>query len=302
MKILVTGANGFIGSALCALLMQQGHEIHYVTTSYKKIKQTPNFRGFLWKPHAGEIDEACLKGVKAVVNLAGHTINCRWNNRNKKLILESRLNCSDVLFKMLSEKEHEVSYIVNASAIGIYESSETALYTEKTEHFGNDFLAEVCLKWENANKRFESLGIKTAIVRFGLILSKDEGVLHALANVVSKGLGAGLGNARQWMSWIHFEDVIQIIDLLIMQQQTGVFNIVAPSPVRQKVLLHMLAASLHKKVWLPNIPSSVLKAALGERAALVLSSQQVHSVRLEPAGYRFKFEGLDAALKDLYHS
>lgn len=302
MKILVTGANGFIGSALCALLMKQGHEIHYVTTSYKKIKNTSNFKGFLWKPHAGEVDAECLKGVKAVVNLAGHTINCRWNNRNKKLILESRLNCSDVLFKLLSENEHEVEYIVNASAIGIYASSETELYTEETGQFGNDFLAEVCRKWENANKRFESLGIKTAIVRFGLILSKDEGVLHALAEVISKGLGAGLGNARQWMSWIHFEDVIQILDLLILHQQAGIFNVVAPSPVRQKMFLNTLASRLQKKIWLPNIPSVILKAVLGERAALVLSSQQVHSVRLEPAGYHFKFKKLDDALRDLYHS
>lgn len=302
MKILVTGANGFIGSALCALLMQQGHEIHYVTTSYKKIKNTSNFKGFLWKPHAGVIDAECLKGVKAIVNLAGHTINCRWNNRNKKLILESRLNCSDVLFKLLSEHTHQVEYIVNASAIGIYPSSETSSYTEKTAHLGNDFLADVCRKWEHANNRFESLGIKTAIVRFGLILSKDEGVLHALANVVSKGFGAGLGNGKQWMSWIHFEDVIQIVKYLILHQHTGIYNVVGPHPVRQKEFLNVLATRLHKKIWLPNIPAFLLKAVLGERAALVLSSQQVRSVRLEPAGYRFRFEKLNAALKDLYQS
>lgn len=302
MKILVTGANGFIGSALCALLLSKGYEVNYVTTSYKKIKNTPNFKGFIWKPHTNEIDTDCLVGVEVVVNLAGHTINCNWTKRNKALILESRINCSDILFEMLARSKHQVKYIISASAIGIYKSCEEELYEEDTNNFGNDFLATVCQDWERANQRFNNLGIATAIVRFGLILSKDEGVLHELAKVVSKGFGASLGNGKQWMSWIHFEDVIQIIHHLINQKKHGVFNVVSPHPVKQKQFIQAVAHQLQKKIRLPDIPSFLIKIVLGERSALVLSSQKADSAKVEATGYHFRFSRLIPALKDLYNS
>lgn len=302
MKILVTGANGFIGSALCALLLSNGHEIHYVTTSIKKIKNTPNFKGFLWKPHNNEIDLHCLNEVEAIINLAGHTINCPWTERNKALILESRLNTSQLLFNTLQNNQNTVKHIISASAIGIYKSSVTEMYTEESTNLGDDFLATVCKQWEKENLRFNDLGIKTAIVRFGLILSKEHGVLYELAKVVSKGFGACLGNGKQWMSWIHFEDVIQIILHLLVSNREGVFNLVGPSVVTQKQFLKLLAHQLDKPLWLPNIHSFVIKAALGERSALVLSSQKVSSLKIEKTGYAFKFQALDIALKDLYNT
>ena len=246
------------------------------------------------------IDLNSLADVDAIVNLAGHTINCKWTDENKKQIHDSRINCSNTLFNALQNNEHQVKSIVNASAIGIYMSSETAVYNEHSSDFGNDFLAEVCKDWEVANLRFEDIGIKTAITRFGLILSKDNGVLHELAKVVSKGLGANLGNGKQWMSWIHFNDVIQIIYQLLKEQQNGIFNVVAPNAVKQNEFLKLLAAQLNKPLWLPNIPSAFIKIGLGERSALVLSSQHVQSIRLPEMGYKFKFTDLSSTLKDLY--
>lgn len=302
MKILVTGANGFVGSALCALLLSKGYEINYLTTSYKKIKNTPNFKGFLWKPHNNEIDLTCLKGVEVIVNLAGHTINCKWTKRNKALIYDSRMECSNVLYRSLKENSHTVKHIIHASAIGIYKSSETALYDEESTNFGTDFLADVCVNWENMNERFSNLGIKNTKVRFGLILSKDEGVLHELAKVTALGLGAPLGNGKQWMSWIHFEDVIQIIKHIIDYELTGIYNVVGPKPVLQIDFLRALAHQLQKKLWLPNVPEFLIKMALGERSSLVLSSQKVKALKIESNGYQFKFIDLNSALKDLYHS
>ena len=200
----------------------------------------------------------------------------------------------------MKDNQHQVKSIVNASAIGIYPSSETAVYTEHSTDFGNDFLAEVCKDWEAANLRFESLGINTAITRFGLILSKDNGVLHELAKVVSKGLGANLGNGEQWMSWIHFNDVIEIIYQLLKNQQGGIFNVVAPNAVKQHQFLKLLAAQLNKPLWLPNIPEFVIKFGLGKRSALVLSSQHVQSIQLSEIGYKFMFTDLASTLKDLY--
>ena len=300
MKILVTGATGFIGTALCSHLLKHNHSVHYLVTNAKDIKDKENYKGFLWNPEKNEIDLNSLDQVDAIVNLAGHTINCAWTEENKKAIHDSRINCSNTLFKALKDNQHQVKSIVNASAIGIYPSSETAVYTEHSTDFGNDFLAEVCKDWEAANLRFESLGITTAITRFGLILSKDNGVLHELAKVVSKGLGANLGNGEQWMSWIHFNDVIEIIYQLLKNQQGGIFNVVAPNAVKQHQFLKLLAAQLNKPLWLPNIPEFVIKFGLGKRSALVLSSQHVQSVKLPEIGYKFMFTDLASTLKDLY--
>lgn len=300
MKILVTGATGFIGTALCSHLLKHNHSVHYLVTNAKDIKDKENYKGFLWNPEKNEIDLNSLEQVDAIVNLAGHTINCAWTEENKKAIHDSRINCSNTLFKALKDNQHQVKSIVNASAIGIYPSSETAVYTEHSTDFGNDFLAEVCKDWEAANLRFESLGINTAITRFGLILSKDNGVLHELAKVVSKGLGANLGNGEQWMSWIHFNDVIEIIYQLLKNQQGGIFNVVAPNAVKQHQFLKLLAAQLNKPLWLPNIPEFVIKFGLGKRSALVLSSQHVQSVKLPEIGYKFMFTDLASTLKDLY--
>ncbi len=300
MKVLITGATGFIGTALCSYLIKNNHSVHYLVTDAADIKDKENYKGFLWNPEKNEIDLNSLNQVDAIVNLAGHTINCAWTEENKNQIHNSRINCSNTLFNALQNKEHQVKSIVNASAIGIYQSSEHAVYNEHSTDFGTDFLAVVCKDWEVANLRFEQLGIKTAITRFGLILSKDNGVLHELAKVVSKGLGANLGNGKQWMSWIHFNDVIEIIYQLLKEQQSGIFNVVAPNAVKQNQFLKLLAAQLNKPLWLPNIPSVFIKIGLGERSALVLSSQHVQSVKLTEIDYKFRFTNLASTLKDLY--
>jgi len=301
MKILVTGATGFIGTGLCKKLLEKNHTVNYLTISEKDLEHLhQNFQGFLWNPEKNEIDLNCFNGVDAIVNLAGYNINCKWTKKNKQQIYQSRINCSDTLFTALNTIKHQVKYIVNASAIGIYRSDEHSVYNEHSSDFGEDFLATVCKDWETANLRFERLGIKTAITRFGLILSKDNGVLHELAKVVSKGLGANLGNGKQWMSWIHFSDVIEIIDHLLNHQQNGIFNVVTPNAVKQNEFLKLLAAQLNKPLWLPNIPSVFIKIGIGERSALVLSSQHVQSVKLPEIGYKFMFTDLSSTLKDLY--
>ncbi|SEH93431.1 hypothetical protein SAMN02927937_02228 [Paenimyroides aquimaris] len=301
MKILVTGATGFIGTALCKELLKKNHTVNYLTISEKDLENVHSeYQGFLWNPDKNEIDFNCFNGVDAIVNLAGHTINCKWTTKNKKQIYESRINCSNTLFTALSTIKHQVKYIVNASAIGIYPSDEHSIYQEDTLVYGSDFLATVCKDWEAANLRFEGLGIKTAITRFGLILSKDNGVLHELAKVVSKGFGANLGNGKQWMSWIHFNDVIQIIYKLLIEQQSDIFNVVASNPVRQNQFLKVLAVQLKKPLWLPNIPALFIKIGLGERSALVLSSQYVQPQNLSEMKYKFIFPELESTLKDLY--
>jgi len=300
MRVLITGATGFIGSALCDELLRKKYQVNYLTMSTDELIETSDSRSFLWNPSKNEIDLNCLKGVDAIVNLAGYTINCHWSVSNKKQILESRINCSNTLYTALQSIEHQVKYIISASAIAIYPSSVSAIYTEKDELYGNDFLAEVCKDWEAANIRFESLGIKTAIARLGLVLSKDHGVLHELAKVVKMGMGANLGIGKQWMSWIYYKDVVHGIEHLLQKQIPGIFNFVSPNSMQQDQFLKILANELNKPLWLPNIPKIIIKVGLGERSTLVLSSQHVKPDKLIATKYQFLFPTLAVTLKDIY--
>lgn len=301
MKILVTGATGFIGTLLCNELLQHGYDVNILTLSKDKNSNQPNnIREYHWNPAKNEIDQNCIKDVDAIVNLAGYTINCKWNSENKRKILESRLDCSDTLYNLLKSTNHKVKHIISASAIGIYKSDQYETYDETNFKVGDDFLAEVCKQWEAANNRFAELGIATTITRFGLVLSKDHGVLNELAKVVKLGLGTNLGNGKQWMSWIHYQDVINGIIHLLKNRNEGTYNFVAPIAVQQNEFLLKLAKQLNQKLRLPNIPSLLINIGMGERASLVLSSQRVVPKKLLESNFKFNYINLKDALQNIY--
>lgn len=184
MKVLVTGATGFIGSALCEHLLNNGVEIHYLTTSRAKIESTVNYKGFYWNPEKLEVDANCIAGVDYIVNLSGRSIGCRWNSKNKKEILESRINSSKALYKLLETNNHSVKKVISASAVGIYKNDVRKLQSEAETNFNSDFLGTVCKQWEAENEKFKSLGIETLIVRFGLVLSDKEGALPKFTKAI----------------------------------------------------------------------------------------------------------------------
>lgn len=300
MKILITGATGFVGSALTKKLLEKGHQIHYLTTSEKKIENHSNYKGFLWNVAKQEIDNNCFEGVDIIVNLAGKSINSRWNAKNKKEIMESRVQASHLLFRSLSVIDHTVVQVISASAIGFYPSDYEVCYTEKQQQANPEFLGQVCKLWEAHNLKFSELGIQSTIFRFGLILSADGGALPQFTKLIRLNLGSCLGSGKQWYSWIHYEDVIGMLIYGIEQQLSGIYNCVAPHPLRQKEFLNIIAKQLHKVNWLPRVPELFLKIVLGEKHQLVTDSQQVSSEKIVNKGFEFKFPVLKKALADIY--
>lgn len=299
MRVLITGATGLIGSHVKQYCHDRGINVNYLTTSKTKIEKNPKYQGFYWNPKNGEIDAAAISEVDVIINLVGSSIAERWTESNKKEILDSRLETAKLLLETCKNNENQISQIISASAIGIYPSSLQKLYTEEDEGVDNSFAGEVVFKWEEAVDNFKDIGLGVTKIRIGLVLAKEGGMLEKLKQPVAFSVGAPLGSGKQWQSWVHIDDVAGIFLHCLENELLGTFNAVAPNPVNNKELVKTLATQMGKGVWLPNVPKFVLRAALGEMAQLIVSSQLVSSDKIEAAGYNFKYTNLAKALEDL---
>ncbi|WBL26616.1 TIGR01777 family oxidoreductase [Zunongwangia sp. HGR-M22] len=299
MRVLITGATGLIGSKISSLCHEKGIDVNYLTTSKDKIEHKDHYRGFLWNPEKGEIDKRAIENVDAIINLVGASIAQRWTDENKRKILDSRVESTNLLFDTLSKNEHQIKQIVSASAIGVYPSSLQKLYFEDEDGVDDSFVGKVVVKWESAVNNFKDLGLKVSKIRIGLVMAKNGGMLERLKEPVNFNIGAPLGNGKQWQSWIHISDLTNIFMYVLENGLTGTFNGVAPNPVTNKEMTKEVAKQLNKPLWLPSVPGFVLKTYFGEMATLLLSSQLVSSKKIEEQGYHFQYLHLQPALHDL---
>ncbi|GGD16066.1 TIGR01777 family oxidoreductase [Flavobacterium orientale] len=299
MTLLVTGATGLIGNEIVSLLLQNGETVHYLTTSKSKIVDQPNYKGFYWDPKQGILDEKCLFGVESIIHLAGATVSKRWTNAYKQEIIESRIDTSNLLFKALKQHPNQVKQIVSASAIGIYQNSLTTLYTEDSKQLGDDFLANVVLKWEESVDKFSLLHLKVCKLRIGLVLSDKGGALSEMIKPIKLGLGSHFGSGMQMQSWIHIKDLANLFYFATQNQLDEVYNAVAPNPVSNKVLVKTIATVLQKPLFFPPVPKLVMKLILGEMHELLFSSQLVSSQKIVDKNFQFQFQEVAPALSNL---
>lgn len=297
MRVLITGATGFIGRRLAMHLCQKGIEVYFL--SIFKDSQIPNCKAFYWNPEEELFDSACLEGVDVLVHLAGSSISGSWSAKGKQQILHSRINTSAFLVAQLNQRTHSIKHFVGASAIGIYANS-TDVQSEEQFEKATNFLGEVVTQWENASDQFASCGLTVCKIRIGLVLDKKEGALPKLANIVSNNVGSVIGSGKQYYAWIHIDDLIGCFTLAITNQLTGVYNGVAPHPVTNSEFMTTLAQALGKRLWLPAVPSWLIKLVLGEKAQLILEGQNVSNSKIEKQGYQFKYVTLEQALKQIY--
>lgn len=299
MKLLITGVTGLIGNHIRELCREKKIDINYLTTSRDKIESTSGYHGFYWNPKTGEIDKNCLEDVDKIIHLAGASVAQRWTKKHRKDILDSRIDTANLLFKLLSENKNHITQFISASAIGIYPNSISHLYDEDSDEVGKDFLSEVVQKWETAADQFKNLGLEVTKVRIGLVLAEKGGILAEIKKPIQNYVGAPLGNGNQWQSWIHISDLARLFVFVAEEEHSGIFNAVAPQPVKQKNLIKCVAEHLNKPILFPKVPGFILKIVLGEMATMILASQLVVSKRLEPLGFTFHFHHLENAVKDL---
>jgi uncharacterized protein (TIGR01777 family) len=303
MKILLAGATGLIGTAL----RQASPEIGFVCLTRRHQSETgPAPQHFLyWDPATGELDLAQVAELgpfDAIVNLAGEPIGqSRMTPEIKRRILESRVRSTRLLAELATKLDPHPKVLVNASAIGYYGSRDDETLTEESSP-GEGFLPEVCKGWEKATAPATAAGVRTVMTRTGIVLAREGGVLGKLVPLFKAGLGARLGNGRQWMSWVSIEDVTGVLRYALENEAIqGPVNLVAPNPVTNAVFTKKLASALHRPA-LAFVPASILRASLGKVSAdeLLLTSQKVLPKALEKSGYQFRHQELGPALAALF--
>lgn len=293
MKVLISGGSGLIGIKLVEKLIENNHEVNILTRS-KSGKSLAN--EFEWDYKRNYIEKGALEGVNAIVHLAGAGIaDERWTPKRKIEIIESRVKTLDCISRNIGNKTIEI--FIGGSAIGYYgaDTGDT-LNTIKSKP-GSDFLAECTKKWEKAEVDFASKhNALLSIVRTGVVLSNDGGALPKLVTPIKYNAGAAIGSGNQWISWIHIEDIVDIFFNSILDKNSpNIINGVADIPVTNLEFNKIASKILDKKFFLPNIPSFILKMALGEMAAVVLGSNKV----IKNQELNLKYNTLDDALKNL---
>ncbi len=294
MNILITGGTGLIGRALCPVLLAEGHTLtvfsrHPETVAAKCGADVQAMRALEdWTPDVH---------FDAVINLAGEPIvDVAWTERRKQILRDSRIALTQQLVARIAQADHKPAVLLSGSAIGYYGGRGDQELVE-TSGPGNDFPAQLCIDWEAAAAEAEQYGVRVCLLRTGLILSKDGGLLARMLPPFRMGLGARLGDGKQWMSWIHIDDYVQhLLRLLHDEQLSGPFNMTSPQPVTNAEFTRILARVLRRPAPL-SAPAAMLKLAMGERAALVLEGQRVLPARLEEIGEGCAYPALEAALR-----
>ena len=300
MNILITGGSGLIGRALCRRLTRRNDRITVFSRQGRKARALCGERARI----VSTLDE-WESGTRfdAVVNLAGEPIvGRRWSTQRKRRLHESRVTLTRRLVERMAETDDRPAVLLSASAVGIYGNTGDVEVTEA--HPGQasatpGFGARLCRDWEESARRAEEFGVRVCLLRTGLVLSRDGGMLRKMLPAFRLGLGAVIGDGRQWMSWIHIEDQVSaIVHLLDSPGSRGAYNLTAPAPVTNAVFTRTLAKQLRRPV-LFAAPAPMLKLMLGEATGLLLEGQKAVPDRLRGEGFRFAYATLPEALRDL---
>jgi len=298
--ILLTGATGMLGKYLIQSLLNAGHKVSVLSRKPQTISQV---KVFLWDVDKEQIDPRCIEGVDTVIHLAGENIaGEKWTEKRKKEIIDSRVMSAGLLFKTISAYKNQVRVFISAAAVGYYGNRGDEILTESSPA-GNDFMSDCCVAWEQAADQGKKLGLRVVKIRTGVVLGKDGGALPQMAKPIQLFVGAPLGTGKQWVPWIHYEDMNQIYMHFVDDQSAeGVYNACAPFPVTNKTLTRAIAKALHRPVWPFSVPEAVMKLILGEMSAVVLNSTNTSAQKILDAGFIFKYTHLEDALADIYGS
>ncbi len=297
-KVLISGGTGLIGSALIPKLTKIGYQVRLLSR-YRNSDKSVNT--YTWDVQQGLIEANALDDIDFIIHLAGANIGAgRWTKSRKQVILDSRVNSTKLLLDQTRTLGLSLKAFVSSSAVGFYGMDTGDTWMDESKPQGAGFLAEVTNQWENEALQFQDLNVRTVCLRSGIVLSSSGGALEKMALPVKLGAGAPLGSGKQYISWIHIDDLCEAFILALENDSwSGVYNATAPNPVINKEFFRILARTLKKPMWLPNVPQFSLRLMLGEMASIVLGGNRASAKKIMEQGMIFGFPELYQALEDL---
>lgn len=296
MNFLISGGTGFVGTHLATSLHKQEHHTYILTRNPENYRDTPDTT---YIDYDFPVQE--LPSIHGVINLAGESLFGYWTKKKKKLIVDSRVNTTNIIYNIIKKLSNRPEVFINGSSIGYYGMSEDMIFTEASTEPGRDYLAKIVTTWEKTAAQVEQLGIRTVYTRFGIILG-DKGALPIMALPVKLFAGGKIGSGEQWMSWVHITDAVDILLFCIANNNIkGPVNVTAPNPKRNIEFMKTLANVLNRPFWL-NTPSSLFRAVAGEMSLLVLKGQYVLPRKISDYHYEFSHPYLEEALRNIYQN
>lgn len=291
-KILITGGTGLVGTTLSKMLIDNNHEVVILSRNPKKENE------FKWDVSKDYLDEKALENLEYIIHLAGAGIaDKRWTDERKKVIIDSRVETATLLFKKIQEFNINLKSFISASGIGYYGAITSEKVFTETDSAGDDFLGEVCVKWEDAANQFKKLEIPVTILRTGVVLSKKGGALEKMRTPIISPLGSG----KQYLPWIHIEDLCQMyVDAIEKDNFSGIYNAVAPEHHTSISFSKILAKSIDRPFIGINVPSFALKLMFGDLAVILLEGSRISAKKIEKIGFSFRFKTLKKALNNLH--
>ncbi|PHS53795.1 MAG: TIGR01777 family protein [Lutibacter sp.] len=287
--ILVTGGTGLIGKQVCKLLQNNGYSVLILSRTKSK---NPSI--YYWNIEKNYIDKQAILNANYIIHLAGAAIaDKRWTKNRKLELINSRVKSTNLLFSYIKTFNPDLKGFISASAIGYYGAiTSSKIFVEKDTH-GKDFISTICKHWEKATHQFISIDIRTVIFRIGVVFSKRGGAFKKITIPIRFGIGTVLGNGKQYMPWIHIDDLCAMYLKAIEDTTiTGTFNAVCPEHITNEQLTKTIVNALKKPLWLPNMPSSILRFIFGEMSTILLKGSRVSSKKIQETGFHFSYKKL----------
>jgi len=300
MHILITGGTGTIGRRLSQHLIKHGHKITVLSRQpYRPATLSSRVNFAQWNAKSANGWGHLVEEADAIVNLAGAGLaDARWSAERKALLVSSRVNAGDGVSEAIASAENKPQVVIQSSAIGYYGTHQNMAVTESGTA-GDDFLANLCEKWEASTEAVEQMGVRRVVIRTGVVLDTEGGAFPRMVLPFRLFAGGPVGNGHQWVSWIHYLDVVDSIRFLIEHGAvSGAVNLTAPNPVQNRTLAKAIGKALNRPAFIPA-PGFVLKIVFGEMSTVLLDGQQVLPGCLDGAGYDFKFSTVQGAVQDL---
>lgn len=301
MKVLISGATGFVGNRIAKKFLQNGHEVNIFTRDIEKAEKVFNhksLKAFHWDSYNNPPVEA-FEGIHGIIHLMGENIGGKyWTKKQKELLYSSRVDTSRAIHKTLVKLDKDINFFVTASAIGIYPTNTNKVLNEDST-IGNSFLPVLCKDWEEALTE-NNKAKRKVYIRTGVVLDKSGGALQKMLTPFKLGLGGPIGDGNQMMSWIHLDDLVDLYyQSAINPQMEGVYNAVAPNAVNNFTFTKALGKAIHRPTICP-VPATVLKIALGEMSSIILDSLHVEPKRLVERNHQFHYETIDQCFEAIF--